>query len=140
LARGKSARAVETAMTKPTVIATPAAPAAVGPYSQGMQTGALVFCSGQLPMDVSGTIPATIGEQAHQSLKNVSAVLEAAGASLQTVVKTTVFLKNMNDFAAMNEIYATYFPKDPPARSTIEVARLPRDVLVEIEAIAVSGH
>jgi 2-iminobutanoate/2-iminopropanoate deaminase len=125
-------------MTNPVVIATPVAPAAVGPYSQGIQTGSLVFCSGQLPMDVSGKIPPTITEQTHQSLKNVSAVLEAAGASLRTAVKTTVFLKNMNDFAAMNEIYATYFATNPPARSTIEVARLPRDVLIEIEAIAVS--
>lgn len=125
-------------MTKSIVIATPVAPAAVGPYSQGIQTGSLVFCSGQLPMDLSGKIPLTIAEQTHQSLKNVSAVLEAAGASLRTAVKTTVFLKNMNDFATMNEIYATYFAENPPARSTIEVARLPRDVLIEIEAIAVS--
>jgi 2-iminobutanoate/2-iminopropanoate deaminase len=125
-------------MTNPIVIATPVAPAAVGPYSQGIQTGSLVFCSGQLPMDLSGKIPLTIAEQTHQSLKNVPAVLEAAGASLRTAVKTTVFLKDMNDFATMNEIYATYFAENPPARSTIEVARLPRDVLIEIEAIAVS--
>jgi 2-iminobutanoate/2-iminopropanoate deaminase len=124
-------------MTKVSVVATPAAPAAVGPYSQGVQAGAFVFCSGQLPMDVAGNIAATVREQTHQSLKNVSAVLEAGGASLRSVVKTTVFLKNMNDFAAMNEVYATYFPDNPPARSTVEVARLPRDVLVEIEAIAV---
>ena len=125
-------------MTNSIVIATPVAPAAVGPYSQGIQTGSLVFCSGQLPMDLSGKIPLTIAEQTHQSLKNVAAVLEAAGASLRTAVKTTVFLKNMNDFATMNEIYATYFAENPPARSTIEVARLRRDALIEIEAIAVS--
>ena len=89
-------------------------------------------------MDLSGKIPLTIAEQTHQSLKNVAAVLEAAGASLRTAVKTTVFLKNMNDFATMNEIYATYFAENPPARSTIEVARLPRDALIEIEAVAVS--
>lgn len=125
-------------MTKPTIVATEAAPAALGPYSQGVRTGSLVFCSGQLPIDLAGKVPATVVEQTHQSLKNVSAVLEAGGASLKSVVKTIVFLKNMNDFAAMNEVYATYFPHNPPARSTIEVARLPRDVLVEIEAVAVS--
>lgn len=125
-------------MTKPTVIATNAVPAALGPYSQGMRSGPLVFCSGQIPVDPSGNIPATVVEQTHQSLRNVAAVLEAGGGSLKTTVKTTVFLKNMNDFAAMNEVYATYFPENPPARSTVEVARLPRDVLVEIEAIAAS--
>lgn len=125
-------------MTKPTIVATEAAPAALGPYSQGVRAGSLVFCSGQLPIDLAGQIPTTVVEQTHQSLKNVSAVLEAGGASLKSAVKTIVFLKNMNDFAAMNEVYATYFPRNPPARSTIEVARLPRDVLVEIEAVAVS--
>lgn len=124
-------------MTKPTTVATDAAPAALGPYSQGVRTGSLVFCSGQLPIDLAGQIPATVVEQTHRSLKNVSAVLEAGGASLKSVVKTIVFLKNMSDFAAMNEVYGTYFPHNPPARSTIEVARLPRDVLVEIEAVAV---
>jgi 2-iminobutanoate/2-iminopropanoate deaminase len=83
-------------------------------------------------------MPASIAEQTHQSLKNVAAVLEAGGASLASAVKTTVFLKDMNDFAAMNAVYATYFPENPPARSTIEVARLPKDALVEIEAVAVS--
>jgi 2-iminobutanoate/2-iminopropanoate deaminase len=125
-------------MTKASAVATPAAPAAVGPYSQGMRAGAFVFCSGQLPLDVTGSVAATVREQTHQSLRNVAAVLEAGGANLRSVVKTTVFLKNMDDFATMNEVYATYFPENPPARSTIEVARLPRDVLVEIEAIAVS--
>ncbi|MFA6386098.1 MAG: Rid family detoxifying hydrolase [Candidatus Paceibacterota bacterium] len=124
-------------MTKPTTVATDAAPAALGPYSQGVRTGSLVFCSGQLPIDLAGQIPAMVVEQTHRSLKNVSAVLEAGGASLKSVVKTIVFLKNMSDFAAMNEVYGTYFPHNPPARSTIEVARLPRDVLVEIEAVAV---
>jgi 2-iminobutanoate/2-iminopropanoate deaminase len=127
-------------MIKASVVATPAAPAAVGPYSQGMQAGSFVFCSGQLPLDLAGNVAATVGEQTHQSLKNVAAVLDASGANLRSVVKTTVFLKNMNDFATMNEVYASYFPENPPARSTIEVARLPRDVLVEIEAIAISGR
>lgn len=125
-------------MTKSTIIATNLAPAALGPYSQGVCTGSLVFCSGQIPLDHSGEIPSTIAEQTRQSLKNVAAVLEAGGAGLETTVKTLVFLKDMNDFAAMNEVYASFFPKDPPARSTIEVTRLPRDALVEIEAVAVA--
>jgi 2-iminobutanoate/2-iminopropanoate deaminase len=127
-------------MIKKTVIATPTAPAAAGPYSQAVRAGALVFCAGQLPMDLSGAMPATIAEQTRQSLENVAAVLEAGGASLASTVKTTVFLKNMNDFAEMNAVYATFFPEQPPARSTIEVARLPRDALVEIEAVAISRH
>lgn len=118
------------------VVETSEAPGAVGPYSQGIKGGGFVYCSGQLPMDLSGAIPTDIRLQTHQSLKNVSAVLVGAGASLGSVVKTTVFLKDMNDFAAMNEVYATYFEDAPPARSTVEVARLPRDVMVEIEAIA----
>ena len=125
-------------MTTKTIISTPTAPPAAGPYSQAVRAGHLVFCAGQLPMDLSGNIPATIAEQTHLSLKNVAAVLEAGGASLASAVKTTVFLKNMNDFAEMNAVYATYFPEHPPARSTIEVARLPRDALVEIEAVAIS--
>jgi 2-iminobutanoate/2-iminopropanoate deaminase len=125
-------------MTKKMIIATPKAPAAAGPYSQAVRAGNLVFCAGQLPMDLAGVLPATIEEQTHLSLKNVAAVLEAGGASLASAVKTTVFLKDMNDFAAMNAVYATYFPENPPARSTVEVARLPKDALVEIEAIAVS--
>ncbi len=125
-------------MTKKIIIATPKAPAAAGPYSQAVRFGTLVFCAGQLPMNLAGALPASIEEQTHQSLKNVAAVLEAGGASLASAVKTTVFLKDMNDFAAMNAVYATYFPENPPARSTIEVARLPKDALVEIEAIAIS--
>ncbi|UZE50820.1 RidA family protein [Rhodopseudomonas sp. P2A-2r] len=125
-------------MTKKIIIATSKAPAAAGPYSQAVRTGNLVFCAGQLPMDLAGVLPATIEEQTHLSLKNVAAVLEAGGASLASAVKTTVFLKDMNDFAAMNAVYATYFPENPPARSTVEVARLPKDALVEIEAIAIS--
>ncbi|CAN5185472.1 RidA family protein [soil metagenome] len=126
-------------MTTKTIVATPKAPAALGPYSQAVRAGNLVFCAGQLPLDLAGAMPASIAQQTHQSLKNVAAVLEAGGASLASAVKTTVFLKDMNDFAAMNEVYATYFPANPPARSTVEVARLPKDALVEIEAIAISG-
>ena len=102
-----------------------------------MAAAGLVFCSGQLPIDpASGTVPDCVEAQTRQSLTNLGAVLEEGGASLATVVKTTVFLKDMNQFAAMNAVYATFFPDGPPARSTVEVARLPRDVLVEVEAIA----
>jgi len=121
------------------VIATPAAPAAIGPYSQAIKAGTLTITSGQLPIDpATGAFPEGIAAQTRQSLKNVEAVLAAAGYTLENVIKTTVFLKDMNDFAAMNEVYATYFPGNPPARSAVEVARLPKDALVEIEAIAVS--
>jgi len=125
-------------MTMRTVIRTPNAPPAIGPYSQAIVNGEFVFCSGQIPLDpTTGEVVAGgIQEQTHQVLKNLRAVLEAAGSGLEHVVKTTVFLKSMNDFAAMNAVYATYFADAPPARSTVEVARLPRDVLVEIECIA----
>ena len=120
------------------IIATQAAPAAIGPYSQGISAGGIVITSGQLPVD-----PATgafaeggIAGQTRQSLKNVQAVLAQAGLTMENVVKTTVFLKDMNDFAAMNEVYATFFPNDPPARSAVEVARLPMDVMVDPDAIA----
>lgn len=121
------------------VIKTDAAPAAVGPYAQGVTANGFVFSAGQLPIDPrSGAIAASVSEQTKQSLDNVAAVLTAGGATMNSIVKTTVFLKNMSDFAAMNEVYAGYFESgNAPARSTIEVARLPRDVLVEIEAIAV---
>lgn len=122
-----------------TAIRTSAAPSAAGPYSQGIRAGNLVFCSGQLPIDMAtGTVPDGIQAQTSASLTAVAAVLEAGGASLASAVKTTVFLKDMNDFAAMNAVYAGFFPGDAPARTTMEVARLPRDVLVEIEAIAVA--
>lgn len=120
------------------IISTTQAPAAIGPYSQGVRGAGIIITSGQLPID-----PATgafagdgIAEQTCQSLKNVQAVLEAGGSSLGNVLKTTVFLKNMDDFAAMNEVYATFFEGEPPARSAVEVARLPKGALVEIEAIA----
>lgn len=122
--------------TKSIVSTTKAAPAA-GPYSQATRTEQFVFASGQLPIDpASGAIPDGIERQTRQSLANLSAVLEAGGASFASVLKTTVFLKNMDDFAVMNGIYAEFFSDQPPARSTIEVARLPKDVLVEVEAIA----
>ena len=119
-------------------IKTDAAAAAVGPYSQGVKAGELVFVSGQLPLTTDGKVPEGVEAQTRQSLANLRAVLEAGGASLATVVKTTVFLKDMNDFAKMNAIYAEHFTAAPPARSTVEVARLPRDVLVEVEAIALT--
>jgi len=115
------------------------APAPVGPYNQAVVIGNLVYTAGQIPLDpVSGQmVGANAGEQAQQVLKNLKAVLEAAGSSLPKVVKTTVFLKDLNDFNAMNEVYAKYFAAaTAPARSTIQVARLPKDSLVEIEAVA----
>jgi 2-iminobutanoate/2-iminopropanoate deaminase len=119
------------------LIATTGAPAAIGPYSQAVKAGNLVFTSGQIPLDASGTLVAGgIREQAHQVFRNLQAVLEAAGSSLGQVVKATVFLKDMAAFAELNEVYASYFGDHKPARSTVEVARLPRDVLVEIELIA----
>lgn len=120
-----------------TVIATDKAPAAIGPYSQGIRAGALVFTSGQLPIDpATGAFPDTIEAQTKQSLENCKAILTAAGLTMENVVKTTVFLKDMNDFAAMNGVYATFFPSNPPARSAVEVARLPKDARVEIECVA----
>jgi 2-iminobutanoate/2-iminopropanoate deaminase len=122
------------------VVSTTRAPAAIGPYSQGVVAGpGLVFTAGQIPI-----VPATgelvqgdIKAQTKQVLENIRAILEAAGSDLGSVVKTTVFLKDLTDFAAVNEVYAGFFPQSPPARSTVEVARLPRDVRVEIEAVAV---
>lgn len=126
-------------MTNRTILSTDGAAKAVGPYAQGTRVGDLVFASGQLPIDpTTGAIPDGVEAQTRQSLANLAAVLAAGGASLASIAKTTVFLKNMDDFAAMNGVYAEHFPEAPPARSTVEVARLPRDVLVEIEAIALA--
>lgn len=121
------------------VVSTENAPGAIGPYSQAIIAGDLVFCSGQLPMDPSTgqLIEGSIEEQTRRVLDNVSALLEAAGSSLKQVVKTTIFLADMNDFAAVNGAYAEYFDQEPPARSTVQAARLPRDARVEIEAIAI---
>jgi 2-iminobutanoate/2-iminopropanoate deaminase len=122
------------------MIQTSAAPAAIGPYSQGFISGNLVFTSGQIPLSPgTGEVAGTgIAEQTEQVIKNLGAVLEAAGASLSKVVKTTCFLADMNDFAAFNEVYAKYFT-GKPARSTVAVKQLPKSVLVEIEAIAEIG-
>lgn len=120
------------------VISTTKAPGAIGPYSQGISIGDLVFTSGQIPLHPeTGVIPETIEEQTRQALDNVKAVLEAAGTTLNKVIKATVFLGDMNDFVKMNEVYATYFTENPPARSAVEVARLPKDVKIEIEVIAI---
>ncbi|HTO95325.1 MAG TPA: RidA family protein [Bacteroidota bacterium] len=123
-----------------TVIATKSAPGAIGPYSQGtVAAGALVFTAGQIPLNpATGELVAgDIRAQTRQVLENLRAILEAGGSDLSSVVKTTVFLKDLSDFAAMNEVFAEFFPGAPPARSAVEVARLPRDVRVEIEAIGV---
>ncbi|MDR3284412.1 MAG: RidA family protein [Treponema sp.] len=122
-----------------TPITTPKAPAAIGPYSQGIETAQFVYTSGQLPVDMeTGALEiADIRKAAKYSLENCKAVLEAAGASLKDVVKTTVFLTDLADFAAMNEVYAGYFPADPPARSCVQVAALPKGAKIEIELLAV---
>jgi len=119
-------------------IVSPLAPQAIGPYSQAIKCGDFIFCSGQLPVDPkSGEVVGdTIEKQTEQVLKNLQGILEAAGSGLFQIVKTTVYLKNMNDFPKMNEVYAKFFPVLPPARATVEVARLPKDVLIEIECIA----
>jgi 2-iminobutanoate/2-iminopropanoate deaminase len=120
------------------IIKTDKAPEAIGPYSQAVKTGNLLFISGQVPINPgNGQIHADIKAQTRQSLENVKAILQAAGTSLSNVMKTTVFMKNLGDFAVMNEVYKEYFPVDPPARATIEVAAIPRGALIEIEAIAI---
>ncbi|WP_163194347.1 RidA family protein [Clostridium thermarum] len=120
------------------VISTNGAPAAIGPYSQGIKAGNLVYTSGQIPLDPqTGELISDIKKATERSLENVKAILEAAGTSMDKVIKTAVFLKDMNDFAAMNEVYGSYFKENPPARSCVQVARLPKDAVVEIEAIAV---
>lgn len=125
-------------MNKQTV-STQDAPAAIGPYSQGVKIGNLIFTSGQLPLKPqSGELVADIEGATKQSLDNIKAILESAGATMDKIIKTVVFLKDMNDFAAMNAVYATYFPSNPPARSAVQVARLPKDAILEIEAIALA--
>ena len=121
-----------------TIVSTKAAPGAIGPYSQAVEAGGLVFCSGQIALDpatgefVAGGVEA----QAEQALKNLGAILEAAGSSYEKVLKTTVFLTDMGDFAAVNAVYARFFDRDCPARSAVEVGALPKGALVEVEAIA----
>mgnify|MGYP004470614063 FL=1 len=119
------------------VISTDKAPAAIGPYSQAIEVNGMVYTSGIIPVDpATGNIPEGSKEQAKQALTNLSNLLQAAGTSMDNVIKTTVFIKEMNDFVAINEVYATYFTGAFPARSCVEVARLPKDVMLEIEAIA----
>jgi 2-iminobutanoate/2-iminopropanoate deaminase len=121
------------------IISTENAPRAIGPYSQAVRVGGFVFASGQIPIDpaTGEFVAGGVAEQTDQVLRNVSAVLEAAGTGLNRVVKTTVFLADMNDFIAMNEVYGRFFGEQPPARATVQAARLPRDARVEIEAIAI---
>lgn len=122
------------------VVVPPKAPRAVGPYSQGISTDAFVFTSGQIPLNPeTNSIPDGIEAQTRQSLDNVRAVLEAGGSSLDKVVKVSIFLKDLDDFGKVNEIYSTYFTANPPARSCVQVSRLPRDAMVEIEAIGLKA-
>ncbi len=120
-------------------VSTTAAPPAIGPYSQAVVTEGFVFCSGQIPLDptTGQVVEGDIRAQTHRVIQNLRAVLEAAQSGLDKVVKTTVFLQDMNDFAAMNSVYSEYFAVNPPARSTVQVSQLPRGVLIEIECIAI---
>lgn len=119
-------------------IITEQAPAAIGPYSQAVVAGSMLYTSGQIPLDTDGKlVDGGIVEQTHQVFRNLQAVLAAAGCELKDVIKATVFIKNMDEFPQLNEVYASYFSEHKPARSTVEVARLPKDALVEIELIAV---
>jgi 2-iminobutanoate/2-iminopropanoate deaminase len=122
------------------IIQTEQAPKAIGPYSQAIRSNGFVFASGQIPInpETGEFVAGGITEQTEQVIKNLSRVLEAAGSGLNRVVKTTVFLADMEEFAAMNEVYGKFFSEEPPARATVEAARLPRDARVEIEAIALS--
>jgi 2-iminobutanoate/2-iminopropanoate deaminase len=121
------------------IIATDQAPRAIGPYSQAIRAGNLLFCSGQIPIDptTGEFVSGGVAEQTEQVMRNLSAVLSAGQSSLRQVVKTTVFLADMDDFTAMNEVYGRFFGENPPARATVQAARLPRDARVEIEAIAI---
>ncbi len=120
------------------VISTSKAPAAIGPYSQAVRWGDLIFVSGQIPIDPSTgqVVEGDVADQTERVLENLAAIMEAAGASLGQVLKTTVYLKDLNDFGKMNEVYARFFRQQPPARATVQVSRLPRDVAVEIDAVA----
>jgi 2-iminobutanoate/2-iminopropanoate deaminase len=121
------------------LIRTDKAPGAVGPYSQGVKARNLLFISGQLPINpVTGEIKGDIKAQTRQTLENIMAILSSTGASMEAIVKTTVFLKDLSDFSLMNEAYREYFATDPPARSCVEVSRIPRDALIEIESIAIT--
>ena len=123
-------------------VQTDSAPKAIGPYSQAIKSNGFVFASGQIPLDPAAmqVVEGGIREQTKRVMENLRAVLDAAGSSLERVVKTTVYLKDLGDFAEMNEVYGSFFADTPPARSTVEVSRLPRDVRVEIDVIALEGH
>jgi 2-iminobutanoate/2-iminopropanoate deaminase len=125
-------------LVKREAVSIPGAPKPVGPFSPAIKAAGMVFASGQLPLDAKGAMPEGIVAQTGQCLENLKAVFEAAGTNLGNVVKCTVFIKNMDDFAKMNEVYASFFPQTPPARSTVEVSRLARNALIEIEAIALA--
>lgn len=120
------------------IIATKEAPAAIGPYSQAVRAGDLLFVSGQISLDpeTGAIVGDTPTEQLRRAMQSMQAILASAGLGFSNVVKTTIYLKDMNDFAEVNEVYGQYFPSDPPARATVEVSRLPKDVLVEVDAIA----
>ena len=119
------------------IISTDKAPAAIGPYSQAIEVNGMVFTSGVIPVDpATGSIPEGSAAQAEQAFTNLKNLIEASGTSMDKVIKTTVFIKEMNDFGAINEVYAKFFPEPYPARSCVEVARLPKDVMLEVEAIA----
>lgn len=119
------------------IISTKNAPAAIGPYSQGVKLGDLIFTSGQIPLNpITGEMPESIEEQTKQALENVKAILDAKGLSMDNIIKTTVFMTDLNDFTKMNDIYATYFNGEKPARSAIEISKLPKGAKIEIEAIA----
>jgi 2-iminobutanoate/2-iminopropanoate deaminase len=128
-------------MSSKEIISTDKAPSAIGPYSQAVKAGGMVFVSGQIPIDpaTGAFVSEDVAEQTEQVLKNLQAVLQAAGADIASVVKTTVFLADMNDFGVMNEVYGRYFGENSPARATVQAARLPRDARVEIDCIAVVG-
>lgn len=128
-------------MPNPTIIHTDSAPKAIGPYSQAVRVGELLFCSGQIPLDPAtmNIIEGDIETQTRRVLQNLSAVVEAAGTSLSRVVKTTVFMQDLSEFARMNTVYAEFFTSTPPARSTVQVAALPRNVKIEIEAVALTS-
>lgn len=123
------------------VISTKAAPAAIGPYSQAIKAGNLVFVSGQIPIipETGETLHGDAAVQTRQVLNNLRNILDAAGASLDKVVKTTIFMKDLNDYAAVNDVYKEFFQNEPPARAAVQVSRLPKDVAIEIEAIATAG-
>ena len=120
------------------IIKTDKAPGAIGPYTQGVRAGGFLFTAGQIPLDpkTMEVVGATAAEQARQALLNAKGIVEAAGLTMNDVVKATVFIRDMGQFGAINEVYATFFPGEPPARSVVEVSRLPKDVLVEVELVA----